>query len=110
MRKLLVAIAVLMALPLLGVAAILLRGPTSRAASAEKVEASPARLARGEYLAKHVAGCVDCHSGHDYRAYAAPVLSTNLGAGGLCLTEDMGFPGHVCAPNITPDPVTGIVA
>src|SRR5204863_3175343 len=41
-----------------------LRKPAQRAASTEKVEATPARLARGEYLVEHVSDCLGCHSDH----------------------------------------------
>ncbi len=34
------------------------------------VEITPERLTRGEYLAKHVTGCVYCHSGLDWSYYA----------------------------------------
>ena len=41
-----------------------IRKPASRAASAEKIEATPARLARGEYIVEHVSDCLGCHSDH----------------------------------------------
>ena len=36
------------------------------------VELTPERLARGEYLANHVAVCMDCHSTRDWNKFAAP--------------------------------------
>lgn len=67
-----------------------------------KVEITPERLARGEYLANHVTGCIDCHSTRDYTRYAAPMVEGSQGRGGERFTEEMGFPGTFYAPNITP--------
>ncbi|MDX9758840.1 MAG: cytochrome c [Bacteroidota bacterium] len=67
-----------------------------------RVEATPARLARGEYLATHVAGCIDCHSTRDYTRFAAPMVPGTAGKGGEKFGEEMGFPGTFYSPNITP--------
>jgi mono/diheme cytochrome c family protein len=81
-------------------------GPRARPLSARKFESTPARLARGAYLVRHVSDCMTCHSEHDWTGHEAPVLPNTLGAG-----QDMnllkGLPGSVHAPNITPDPDTG---
>lgn len=81
-------------------------GPRARTLTARKFESTPARLARGEYLANSVTDCMGCHAEHDWTAHDAPVLPGTLGSG-----QDMnilkGFPGQVFAPNITPDPETG---
>jgi hypothetical protein len=82
-------------------------GPRARALTARKFESTPAGLARGEYLVRNVNDCMGCHAEHDWTAHDAPVLPNSLGAG-----QDMnilkGFPGKVYAPNITPDPETGV--
>src|SRR5947199_6836729 len=39
-----------------------IRKPASRPASAEKIEATPARLARGHYVVDYVSDCFGCHS------------------------------------------------
>jgi mono/diheme cytochrome c family protein len=110
MRKvLLVVVAVLMAVPLVLVGALFALTPRTQPASAETVERTPARLVRGEYLAKHVSGCVDCHTSHDYSRRGAPE-SGPLGAGGFCLREADGFPGHLCTANITSDRAAGVGA
>jgi hypothetical protein len=67
-----------------------------------KVEATPKRIARGEYLANHVTVCTDCHSKRDWTLLAAPVVPSGLGGGGEKFDESVGFPGDVWVPNITP--------
>jgi len=81
-------------------------GPRARPLTARKFQATPERLARGEYLVRNVSDCMGCHSEHDWTAHDAPILPNALGAG-----QDMkvlkGLPGKVYAPNITPDAETG---
>ncbi len=67
-----------------------------------KVEITPARVARGEYLANHVTICMDCHSQRDWSKYAGPIASGTFGAGGGAFTKEMGFPGNLYSKNITP--------
>ena len=67
-----------------------------------KVEATPERLARGEYLANHVMACMDCHSTRDWTKFSGPVVPGTLGRGGEVFDQRMGFPGKFYAPNITP--------
>ena len=81
--------------------------PAKRPASTEKLEATPARLARGEYLVEHVADCLGCHSDH-LTTYGFPVKPGTKGQGGYIFDEKVGFPGVVAAQNITPDPQTGL--
>mgnify|MGYP002640785850 CR=1 FL=1 len=66
------------------------------------VESTPERLERGEYLAEHVVGCVDCHSQRDWSIFMAPTKPGTHGAGGEVFNEEMGTPGTIYAPNITP--------
>jgi hypothetical protein len=66
------------------------------------IEPTPERLARGEYLAEHVAGCIDCHSQRDWSLFMAPVKPGTRGAGGERFSEEMGLPGTIYSPNITP--------
>ncbi len=65
------------------------------------VEHLPERVERGRYIAHHVAVCMDCHSSRDWSQFAGP-LSGNLGGGGEKFGKDMGFPGTIYTPNITP--------
>lgn len=72
-----------------------------------KIEITPERQERGKYLAENVLGCISCHTRRDWKKFGAP-LAGPPGGGGLCFTEAMGFPGTVCAPNITSDVATGL--
>lgn len=68
-----------------------------------KLEASPERLARGEYLAHHVTGCIDCHSSRNFEFYAGPVVDGTWGKGGELFDEALAnVPGKVYSRNITP--------
>jgi len=67
-----------------------------------KVELTPQRIARGEYLANHVVLCVDCHSKRDWSKFAAPLQTGGVGGGGEIFNGKVGFPGEVHVPNITP--------
>lgn len=100
---------VLAAVALLAAAAtwLAVRKPDSRPASTAKVEASPARLARGEYLVEHVSDCLGCHSDHVVK-FGFPVKPGTEGQGGFVFDKDLGFPGVVAAQNITPDPEFGL--
>ncbi|MES2269189.1 MAG: hypothetical protein V4520_20665 [Bacteroidota bacterium] len=67
-----------------------------------KVDLTPQRIARGKYLANHVAVCIDCHSTRKWNYFAAPIETTVIGAGGEHFDANVGFPGDVYVPNITP--------
>lgn len=91
--------------------------PAKRPAPEFRVETTPAVLARGEYLVKHVLLCNDCHSERDWSLYSGPAKPP-LGAGRPCMDENTkavginfgtgGFPGRLCIRNITPDLESGI--
>jgi len=68
----------------------------------DKVEITPARLERGEYLANHVAVCIDCHSTRDWSKFSGPITSGTFGKGGDVFNENIGLPGTIYAKNITP--------
>ncbi len=68
-----------------------------------KIEYTPARLARGEYLVKHVVGCLGCHSQRDWDSFGGSLDEARIGMGGFHLDKKlMGLPGDLYAPNITP--------
>lgn len=67
-----------------------------------KVEVTPERLARGEYLANHVCVCMDCHSTRDWNKFSAPLVPGTLGKGGEKFDEALNFPGTFYSRNITP--------
>ncbi len=91
-----------------GVAWIVLSKPAMRPPSSEKVEATPERLARGRYLAVHVADCLGCHSDFHYDRFAIPVKAGTEGQGGFPFDAKLGVPGLVQAQNITPDKENGL--
>ena len=67
-----------------------------------KVEATPERIARGEYLANHVTVCIGCHSERDWTKFAGPIKPGTEGSGGEVFDEKIGFPGTVTTKNLTP--------
>lgn len=67
-----------------------------------RVEITPERIARGEYLAHSVCVCMDCHSSRDWKVFSGPLLAGSLGIGGERFDQSMNFPGSFIAPNITP--------
>ena len=67
-----------------------------------KVEMTPERIARGEYLANHVAVCIDCHSKRDWTRFSGPPAEGTYGMGGGLFDQKFGFPGVYFAKNITP--------
>ncbi|HYB61659.1 MAG TPA: c-type cytochrome [Methylomirabilota bacterium] len=80
-------------------------GPRTRPLADRKFGATPERLARGRYLAENVAGCMDCHSPHDWTQHDAPIPPGKEGSGQHMQLG--GVPGTLYAPNLTPDPETG---
>lgn len=80
-------------------------GPKARALNGRSFEATPARLARGEYLVNAVAGCYGCHSQYDMKAEGEPKRTSRPGAGTVFINSGKF---RVVASNITPDRETGI--
>ncbi|HXA17408.1 MAG TPA: cytochrome C [Thermoanaerobaculia bacterium] len=83
------------------------RKPVSNPASAEKIEPTPERLARGKYVVEHVSDCLECHSDHVIK-FGIPVKPGTEGQGGYIFDKNIGFPGVVAAQNITPDADFGL--
>jgi len=67
-----------------------------------KVELTPQRIEKGRYLANHVMVCIDCHSTRNWTKFSAPLDTTTIGTGGDKFDANVGFPGEVYTPNITP--------
>jgi mono/diheme cytochrome c family protein len=63
------------------------------------VPPTPERIARGQYLSRHVAGCSDCHGERDWTKYSAPQMREREGHGGMAFRIGVGT---LYAPNITP--------
>jgi mono/diheme cytochrome c family protein len=79
-------------------------GPHARPLTDRRFEPSPARLERGEYLVKAVAGCLVCHSELDAGTRGLPVKPGTMAAGRSWASE--GIP-WLTVSNITPDNDTG---
>lgn len=67
-----------------------------------KVNVTPERIKRGEYLANSVTLCVDCHSQRDWSSYSGPPVPGTFGMGGEIFSREFGFPGVFYSKNITP--------
>ncbi|MGH9516269.1 MAG: c-type cytochrome [Terriglobales bacterium] len=80
-------------------------GPRARPLTNRTFERTPARLARGKYLVEGVLVCKHCHSPHDWTSHDAAIPAGMELAGQDLGSEDL--PGHVIAPNLTPDRETG---
>jgi mono/diheme cytochrome c family protein len=87
---------------------LILKKPAQRAPLPGTFAATPERLARGEYLVRHVTDCLECHSEFDWDTYGMPHKKETEGQGGFPFTKDYGVPGVVQAQNITQDPETGL--
>ena len=76
---------------------------TARALRDIVVPRTPERVARGKYLNEGLLQCFVCHSERDWTAPVAPPIAATRGAGAV-------WPGKswLVAPNLTPDPETGI--
>jgi mono/diheme cytochrome c family protein len=79
-------------------------GPSARPLTDRRFEPMPARLERGAYIVRNVAGCLFCHSDLDTSAEGLPVKAGQAGAGRTIAAEDMPW---LTAPNLTPDRETG---
>jgi len=68
-----------------------------------KIESTPGRVQRGEYLANHVAGCAGCHSIRDWNVNGHPIKpGTEFQGGEPTFDERIGLPGQVYPKNLTP--------
>ncbi len=106
MKKALKIFGIVLGVLLVGVLGVMayvsLALPNVGDASDMKVEATPERIRRGEYLANHVNVCMDCHSTRDYSLFSAPLVPGTLGKGGELFDQKIGFPGSFTSKNITP--------
>lgn len=71
----------------------------------ERVEITPERIARGQYLVDQVAACGACHTGREEDSMVSGQRTDRYLAGGNYIKEG---PFTVWFPNITPDRETGI--
>jgi mono/diheme cytochrome c family protein len=91
-----------------GAAWLLLRRPAQAPAADIRVPMTPERIARGAYIFTNLADCGGCHSERDFSRVAGPETPSGRGSGNVLSNMLLGLPGTVVAPNITPDPETGI--
>lgn len=101
-------VAVLVAFAVAGIIYLQYAFPNVDAAPVISIEKTPALVERGEYIANHVAVCIDCHSTRDFSRFSGPPAPNTLGKGGDKFDHSLGFPGTFYARNITPDKETGI--
>jgi mono/diheme cytochrome c family protein len=109
-RILLTLIAVLVLVAAAGLAFLYLRKPAAAPPADIHVQSTPERLARGRYLFEAVGDCDGCHSQRDFSHFGGPVVPGRTGAGNELSAWIVGMPGTVVAPNLTPDPETGLGA
>jgi len=79
-------------------------GATKRPLTTHKLQITPERMRRGEYLVHAVAKCMECHSKYDMKA-EPPVLLSKEGAGKVLFEQDQL---RIVAPNLTSHPETGL--
>jgi mono/diheme cytochrome c family protein len=101
-RFLALTVLLVLLVAVLGAVHFVLRYPNAGAAPGIKVDLTPERVKRGEYLAINVLGCIDCHSVRDWRYYAGPIVPGTEGKGGDEFGPAMGLPGRFYGSNITP--------
>ena len=81
--------------------------PKTRPAAQMTAPTTPEAVERGRYLAEAMTGCFACHSPVD-EARPGDFPQEGLEYAGRVFPPDSGFPGKIVAPNLTPDPETGI--
>jgi mono/diheme cytochrome c family protein len=110
LKRIAIGVGIFVALLGVAAAAMELRSPKARAIDAAKTLATPERTARGRYIVEAEAHCLLCHSEHDWKTHGAPILPGLKGAGWDVPSAENHMPGRVFAPNLTPDPETGLGA
>jgi mono/diheme cytochrome c family protein len=96
-------VASLVLLAVAGVSYLKLAFPRVGPAPDMKVELTPARLQRGEYLVRNVADCAGCHSPRLTDEYGLPFDETKTLTGGFEISKLLAdIPGEVTSPNLTP--------
>jgi mono/diheme cytochrome c family protein len=102
LKALLLLVGVVVVLVCAGVGYLYVRYPNVPAAEVVTVQSTPEKIARGEYLSKHVAGCVECHAVRDFTKFSGPVDEATRGRGG----DSFGDPATpirvLVSKNITP--------
>ncbi|MGH9374317.1 MAG: c-type cytochrome, partial [Vicinamibacterales bacterium] len=81
--------------------------PKERPAPDMKAPRTPEAIERGRYLVEAMGGCAACHSPID-ESRPGEYPQEGLRFAGRVWPADSGLPGTIVAPNLTPDPETGI--
>lgn len=103
MKKVLLTILIVIVIAVLGIGTyVKVALPNVGAAPDLKIDATPERIAHGEYLANHVSLCIDCHSTRDWSVFSGPLVPGTIGKGGEYFGKEAGFPGSFYSRNITP--------
>ena len=102
LKSLLVLIVIVVVAAGAGVAYLFAKYPDVPPAENVTVIATPEKIARGEYLSKHVTGCVGCHAQRDFTKFAAPVIESTRGAGGDPFGDPDSAVRVLYSRNITP--------
>jgi mono/diheme cytochrome c family protein len=109
-KILLIFVGLIVGVPAAGVGYLYLRKPAQVSPLSIRVPMTPERIARGKYLFTSVADCDGCHSQRDLSRFGGPVVESGRGRGNVLSTVETDLPGTVVAPNLTPDPETGLGA
>lgn len=108
LKKILIILAMLVLAVVVGVPAYLYGAyPKLRPAAHMTAPATPEAIERGRYLAEALTGCIACHSPID-ESRPGDFPQPGLEYAGRVWPVGSGFPGKIVAPNISPDPETGI--
>lgn len=106
MKKLILIVGIILFVIIVAIGAVImyinLALPDVGEAPDLKVEATPARIERGRYLANAVTVCMDCHSTRDWSKFSGPIMPGTFGKGGERFDQSVGFPGVYYSKNITP--------
>jgi mono/diheme cytochrome c family protein len=99
---------VLVGVPAAGLSYLYLRKPVQAPATAAKVLMTPESIARGKVIFEDLCDCDGCHSQRDFTRVGGPVVVAGRGQGNVLSSLLNGLPGTIVAPNLTPDPETGL--
>jgi mono/diheme cytochrome c family protein len=108
LKKILLVLVLLVVIVVAGVPAYMYGAyPKMRPAPEMKAPDTPEAIERGRYLAEAMTGCIACHSPVD-ESRPGDFAQAGLEYSGRVFRADEGFPGKIVAPNLTPDPETGV--
>jgi len=108
LKKTFIVLALLVVAVVVGVPAYMYGAyPRMRPAPEMRAPNTPEAIERGRYLVEAMTGCIACHSPVD-ESRPGDFVQAGLEYSGRVWPPGSGFPGKIVAPNISPDPETGI--